>query len=122
MLNGSHNTNTATQTTTFVSQVAGTVSASYSVTLEASAQVAIFFEVKGSVTASATQSASVTVGNQVSFALPAHMFAYAAYGVWITTTTGTLYHYSSDGCTVTASTVTSTFPTGTGWDTWISAT
>lgn len=106
------------QTATFTSQTSGTVSISYTSTIEGGVNVALA-SIKASVSATASASVSVLVGNQVQFVVPAHKTGYAAYGAKTVVVQGKSYRQTSTCSEYNVSYPTVTAPTSVGWRTWI---
>jgi hypothetical protein len=106
-----------TETVTFTSTTAGTVTASFSgsVNTSLSIDVASIAKTYG---IGATVSKTVTIGNQVSFAVANGHTAHGQYGAWRAYVTG-VEEFTNNNCVVTQSSAKNIYaPYQVGWNTW----
>jgi hypothetical protein len=107
----------STASTTFTSQVAGTVGITVTGSTEVNGGIFVA-SVKSSLNIALTASATVTVGNSITAKVPPRSGVYASYGVWRLKVDGHNY-YTRSNCTETNSTNPTVFgPRYVGWRIW----
>lgn len=94
------------------------VSGTASATVEGGIDVALA-SIKASVTAAATSSVSVSVGNSTTMTVPAYKTGYAAYGANTVSVYGKSYRQTTYCAEYNVRYVTVVAPTSVGWKTWI---